>query len=335
MKKNKRIIAILLALCLALISYALVINFVNNSEEDGDELILSSLDDDNITSFSYKHYGDEEYGDDEYCFIKENDIWYYNDDRDFPVNQNMAISKVKGISEVTAKRVVEENPKDIAQYGLETPYLTVSILDENHSYTYNVGNYNSSTQTYYVMQDGEDVVYLADSQLFIAFDIQLWDMLKKEEIPEIDEDSLKQISFKFSDDEIILKKEKLENDYIKPQWYLLNENKEIIENTNKIETAQYTDLVTNLSYLRAIDYKCDESDYPLYGFDNPNILISITYDNNGVDDELVFIVGTETSENYIYEDYYIKSNKSEAVMTISYELLEKITALDKKNMVIE
>lgn len=335
MNKKKRIIVILGILCLALIAYALVINLTGESEDDSEEIVLSSLNPEDVISYSYKHYDDAEYGDELYTFVKENGAWYYEADRDFPVSQFMATSKVNSVCEITAKRVVEEKPEDIAQYGLDTPYLTVSVSDSADTYTYHVGDYNSSTLTYYVMQEGNDTVYLADAQLFLAFDVQLWDMIEKEDIPEIDEEALKQISFKFPEEEIVLKKAKLEKDYVKSEWYLLDENSEIMENTNKIVTEQSAKLVNTLSYLREVDYKCEESEYSLYGFNNPSLVISLVYDNGGTEDELIFTIGTQTAENHIYEDYYIISNKSEAVLTINYEILEALVAIDKNSMISE
>ena len=332
MNKKLRIIVILGVLCLALIAYALVTNVLKGTDESDTGIILSKISNSEITGFSFQHHKDDEYTKEKYSFVKEDGKWYYEADRDFPVQQGMADTKASVISEITAKRVVEENPSDISQYGLDEPYLTVSVSDSENTYIYHVGDYNESTTTYYIMQEGVDTVYLADAQLFIAFDLQLWDMIAMEDFPELDLDTFTAVSFEFPSQKIELKKAKLEKDYVKSEWYLLDDNGEIIESTDKVETAQYPKLIPELDYLRQVDYKCTEDEYELYGFNNPEMVIKIEYEIGGAADNFELIIGSITSENYIYEDYYAKSNKSDAVLTIKYELLEELSAMDKENM---
>lgn len=333
MNKKVRIIVILGVLCLALAGYAIVTAISKDSEESEKDIVLSYIEPEDMTSFSYQHHNDEEYTDDLYSFVKEDGVWYYEPDKEFPVNQIMAETKATIISDITAERLVEENPDDIAQYGLDEPYLTVSVSDAENTYVYQVGDYNASTTTYYIMQEGKDAVYLADSELFIAFDIQLWDMITKENFPELDVDTFTRVTFEFPDQKIDLKKAKLEKDYVKAEWYLLDDNGQIIENTNKVVTGQYPKLIPDLTYLREVDHKCEASEYEQYGFNNPEMKISVEYEIDGKTDSFELIVGCITSENYIYEDYYAKSNKSDAVLTINYELLEQLSVMDRGSMI--
>lgn len=335
MNKKLRIILILAVLCLALAAYAVVTKLIDNTESVDENIILSSVLPEELTGFSFQHHKDEEYTKDVYSFIKEDGTWYYEEDREFPVNQAFAQTKAEVICEIKAERIVEENPEDISRYGLDEPYLTVSVSDSENTYVYNVGDYNASTTTYYIMQEGHDTVYLADAQLFIAFDLQLWDFISKEEFPELDVDSFTSISFEFPSQKISLKKAKLEKDYVKSEWYLLDDNGQIIENTDKVETAQYPKIVPTFEYLRAVDYKYEDDEAGLYGFDKPELVIKIEYEINGETDNFELIIGSITSENHIYEDYYAKSNKSDAVLTIKYDLLEELSMMDKASMLIK
>lgn len=335
MNKKIRIIVILGVLCLLLAGYVIITNISDNGENEDNTITLSGISAEEMTSFSYQHYGDAEYGDELYTFVKESGIWYFEDDKDFPVSQRVAMAKAEIIGNITAERVVEENPDDIAHYGLDTPYLTVSVSDGEDTCTYHVGDYNASTMTYYIMQEGIDTIYLADADLFVAFDVQLWDMIEKETFPTLDVDTFKQMTFEFPDEQIILKNVKLEKDYIKSQWYLLDENAEVIENTDTIVTGQYPKLITALDFLREIDYRCDESEYSKYGFDNPALVITIDYEVDSEMKQLVLTIGSQTSENHIYEDYYVMTNQSEAVLTIEHSALETIASMDKNSMLSE
>ena len=335
MNKKIRIIVVLGVLCVALASYAIVTSILNDAEDTETNIVLSSVSSEDLTGFSFQHHKDAEYTEDVYSFVKKAGTWYYDDDKDFPVNQAFAQTKAEVIREIKAERIVEENPEDISQYGLDEPYLTVSVSDTENTYVYYVGDYNESTTTYYIMQEGHDAVYLADAQLFIAFDLQLWDFISKEEFPELDVDSFTAISFEFPSEKISLKKAKLEKDYVKSEWYLLDDNGQIIENTDKVETDQYPKIIPTFEYLRAVDYKYEDNEAGLYGFDKPELIIKIEYEINGEKDNFELIIGSVTAENHIYEDYYAKSNKSDAVLTIKFDLLEELSMMNKDAMIIK
>jgi len=333
MNKKLRVLIILGVLCLAIIGYLAVNAVVSKDSEEETGIVLSSVNVEDIISFSYQHHDDEEYDDQLYNFICDKGVWYYEPDKAFPVSQNMASAKAQVISKVTAQRVVEENPSDLAAYGLDKPYLTVTLSDKDDTYTYFVGDYNASTTTYYITQEGSNTVYLADADLFLAFDVQIWDMMQKQEVSIPDYESYTKVAIKNNQYNIVLKKDKLEADYIKEEWYLLDSDSQIVPNTDKIETAQYPKLISGLTFLRQVDYYCDEEDFKSYGFNNPSLIITIDYEDAGKLKQFVLTVGKQTTENSIYEDFYCLTSESNAVFTITYESLEKLNTIDKNSLV--
>ncbi len=72
--------------------------------------------------------------------------------------------KVQGLvgvaSTVTSKRKVEENPSDLAQYGLLNPSVTVNITDKDGDITkLLIGDKSPALGEYFIMKDGDNAVY--------------------------------------------------------------------------------------------------------------------------------------------------------------------------------
>ena len=322
MKKKARLLMVLLLLVVLAAALLLISKFGKDSETEDETLVLKHMDADAITSFSYQHRASEEYDDKLYRFEKEGGVWYYAEDRNFPVNQSFAAAKAKIIETVEAERVVEENPKDLAPYGLKDPYLTVSISDGKETGTYYVGDYNASTTTYYLRMEGDNTVYLADANLFLAFDMQVWDMIDKESDPVLDAASFEKITFAFPDRTIVLEREERQNDTVQPNWYLLDENGNRMENTDFAAAGQYAKKIAGLSYAREVDYQCTEAEEGRYGFTEPALVITAAYRENDTPQTFVLTIGGQSEESNIYEDLYVRSSTSAAVFTITYEDLE-------------
>ena len=337
MKKKKKIVIIVAVFCVLFMAYLLIEKLSENKPVTDKGIMLSQISAADMTGFSYQHYNNEEYGDEVYSFIKEDGTWFYEADRDFPVNQKFINAKVQSVAAIYADRVVDEHPADLSVYGLDIPYLTVSATDSENSYIYHVGDYNASTTTYYVLEESTGIVYLADADLFMAFDVQIWDMLdalEKDKLKSLDKNTFTRIKLEYPTETIELLNTMTDKDYVKKQWYLLDENSNILENTDTVSTGQFPALIADISYLREVDYKYEESESEYYGFTEPFLIITVDYMEGDQEKQFVLTIGSQTVENYIYEDYYALTNQSDAVFTIEYSVLESIIAIEKESLTI-
>lgn len=65
----------------------------------------------------------------------------------------------KNLTDMTARSVVEENPSDLAQYGLDKPQAKAVITYENGSFACYVGNTVTTGAANYFMIEGKNTVY--------------------------------------------------------------------------------------------------------------------------------------------------------------------------------
>jgi len=71
----------------------------------------------------------------------------------------------KNISSLAAESIIEENPSDLAKYGLDNPYEVEFISFDEKKVTVKMGNYGENGSIY-VMRDNLPVVYLAQCSFY-------------------------------------------------------------------------------------------------------------------------------------------------------------------------
>ena len=65
------------------------------------------------------------------ALASENGKWTITDPSDVRADQDAVTSLASTLSPVTADNVVEDKPANLAQYGLTTPSLTVTVTERN------------------------------------------------------------------------------------------------------------------------------------------------------------------------------------------------------------
>lgn len=65
----------------------------------------------------------------------------------------------KNLTDMTARSVVEEDPADLAQYGLDKPLAKAAVTYENGTFSVMVGNTVTSGSANYLMIEGNNTVY--------------------------------------------------------------------------------------------------------------------------------------------------------------------------------
>ena len=75
------------------------------------------------------------------------------------LNQNYFESLAATMTNMTARSVIEENPADLAQYGLEKPQATITVNYTDGSYVFKIGDVVTSGSANYVMINDDPTVY--------------------------------------------------------------------------------------------------------------------------------------------------------------------------------
>lgn len=213
----------------------------------------------------------------EVTFVKEDGKWYKEDEREFPVDQDVLSDAASSISLIEADRILDDvaNPEE---YDLDSPQNTIVIHTEDGvENLVRVGMKNESTSQYYItLNDEKNKVYVVDSNPVEPYLKSLYDYAKAGEFPKVDAASITEISVMKGEDSYRLVK-----DSDTELWYV--ETEEDRDSADSSKVATLTDSVGSLSYSSFIDYNCtDESQY---GFDKPYAVLKVNYQEEETVDE--------------------------------------------------
>lgn len=181
MKKQKKQLIYMLAVLLFLIAAYFGLELYNNQlaeEEQGETIYITSFSSQEICAFSY------DYEEQQYSFTKTEDVWSYDGDTSVDLDESEVESLIlKAGAIIGAEALTEyESPET---YGLESPQKTVTFtLTDGTVMTIKIGDYNDMLGYYYLMIDGKDILYMADSTLLDIFDVSYEDWIYVEEVTE-------------------------------------------------------------------------------------------------------------------------------------------------------
>lgn len=269
--KNKTVklvisLVVLVALCG---TYFGVQNYVKKQEEDASEEEedtseeVFSADADNIQSLKFLVDKNE------VTFVREDGTWYKDDEREFPVDQDVLSDAASSVSEINADRVLDD-VENLNEYDLDSPQNTITVKTEDGNETViRVGMKNDSTSQYYItLNDEKNKVYVVDSSPVEPYLKSLYDYAKAGEFPSVDSASIKRISVEKEDVSY-----QFEKDTDTDLWYVVEGDNRDLADSSKINTL--TGSVGSLTYNGFVDYNC--TDDAKYGFDKPYAVMKIEY----------------------------------------------------------
>lgn len=200
------------------------------------------------------------------AFVKSEDGWRYEEDADFPLNQDILDGAAANLEEVTANRRLED-VAELSEYGLDSPAVQVTVKKtDGTEVTLQIGNRNSSTGDYYAKLAGEDTVYTIGSTAASAFDKELYDFAVEDSFPEIPAANV---------DGMKIEKEEstLSFAYENSSWTVSDGSRE--EEADSAKLSELTAAAGSLTYDSYVDYRAE--DLAKYGLDAPTARITIAY----------------------------------------------------------
>ena len=188
MSKSKRttsLVAVIGVLALCVLAYMIM-----NRAGVGETKVEVTTEDPRLTVADYKYtdvstlfYAS---GDLEYRFTYNENLgkWIYDAQPKLPIDLELPTYMASAISSIKADRYVGADRSSFKDYGLEDPMLRIGIsYKDGSSYVYRIGNYNSTTGTYYFNVEGTDDVYMIASGLIPYFDYTILELIDAEELP--------------------------------------------------------------------------------------------------------------------------------------------------------
>lgn len=223
---------------------------------------------DHLESFSYRYRGK-----DAISAVRTDIGWQIAGRPGLALDPEAVTLMLGGYRQILALRIVTETVHDLAEYGLDTPTLEVTLADHGAEKTYLFGDENKVYQGYYCMVKGSTEVYLLDVSYYTAFETPLEKLLLAQRLPDLS--AIEAVS-----------------------W--TSASGVTVKDTDPLKTA-----LSTLTVDRLLDYGSEK--YPSYGLDHPATAKITAADGStltlrfakGESDELIYLLMGEQEIIYL------------------------------------
>lgn len=188
-KQKKQLLLMVILLLLLVLGYFGILKYNEwKAEKEEQETInntfyVTNLEQDDINEITYEYEGET------LTFVKEEDTWVYEGDTSLSIKQYRVNNMASNMAEIVAQQVLE-SVTDMEQYGLTDESRKVSFSTADESYSFLIGDYNSSASIYYWGVENEDTVYTVEGTYISCFGYTLDELVEEvEESSETTEES--------------------------------------------------------------------------------------------------------------------------------------------------
>lgn len=295
-KKKKSMIGLLVLLVILVAAY-FALHVWNKSQEEKQQakeekesVYITDLNE--VTQIKY------DVGNGEMTFEKEEDIWYYTQDKDFPLAQTYPEQMADTFGKLRAERELEDGDS-LEDYGLTNPTYTVVLTDAaGEETTLYYGN--SSGDYYYVTVGDTGKVYTVSNTSISDLEYTLDDMAQLDTYPSIGSGNLKKEVIKQGDQTTTYDSE---ND---------DDSEAIAAVAGGLGAVTLSD---------AADYSVEDKDLASFGLDeDTRITVEATYTSDEEEKTLTLYIGNTDGEG----NRYVMLNESRIVYLISEEVCNNV-----------
>ena len=282
MKKKGKMAACLILLVLLLA--VLVVLTKKNSTADADSGSSDSGADaekvvdfskDDVTALSFRINGEtvsftKTAGDD------DTDIWTYDQEDGFPLDESKITSVLSSLSSMTAERVIEDDEIDsMADFGLETPSQEVVVTAGDEKTTIHVGDKNSSSRYYIYLNDDTSKVYLVSTSLGTMFPSDMMEWATTESMPSVTAENITKLQVEGENGYTLTKEVSAADSALQTDEWQVVDADGAAHGGDADSIGTMTSAVTSLSFGDLVTYNA--SDLSQYGLDQPKTTIRVHY----------------------------------------------------------
>ena len=143
---------------------------------------------------------------DEYCFELNSagNAWVWTANTSLPLDNTYFASMASALEKVTAETKLKVSDTELANYGLNTPWLSVTISDNTYGVqTFSFGSATDNGEKYYFASSSNgNCVYTVSADVASPFGMTPYQLVKNDTLPTIDPDRIQRIEFNSSNDTI-------------------------------------------------------------------------------------------------------------------------------------
>ncbi len=208
MKRLAILLSVVLLLVALIVIYVLLIPKTPTSTEDetsseSDVIMIAQEEYTDMTELTSSYNGET------FTLVSEGGKWYWEGDRSFPLNQEIAVKMSWAISDIGAMREISSGDGSLSDYGLDNPEFTISVKYlSGTERTYYIGALNTFNDSRYLYLPQNDKIYNISSALTQYFEYGLYDMIIADTAPQIDAAKVKAIEYTYADEAITIEDQK-------------------------------------------------------------------------------------------------------------------------------
>lgn len=213
-------------------------------------------------------------------FRRDGDIWYWQDDEAFPLDQAGMPALLEAAAAMTASTPVQAGD-DLSEYGLDDAKTSLSVTADGETLTFTRGDQAASGDWYLRCTEDGTVRMVSDNtvKVFQLLDGSIYDMAVLPTLPAITMDTLHTAAITGSGDVQI--------------------NLRVVDGVRKVgsrdvtaETEALMDELSRLTVTACVDYDPAEGAAAVCGLDAPEAVLTLTYANAvGTEETLTVTVG--------------------------------------------
>ncbi len=343
MKRAKKFVFLIGGLVLVLAGYMTLSHVMTaESAKDADASVsVATVDTSAVSEISWSYNGKA------VTLVKSGDSWSDKDDKTFPLDQSFPASMLSAVSDVKASRALTETAA-LSDYGLDQPFCTITLLTSDGNKTkFLLGNQNAVSEEYYMLLDDGDTVYMVGDSLVSAFSYRLDDLLAMDQIPNIADAQSFAIEKANGAVQLIYKESGEGITYTDSyQWFFVKDDGSLTPvSTDKTKALE--DNVSNLQWVKCVDYHAAAGELASYGLDQPQAEVTVAYqetvdvdtgkkdkDGNAVKEQKEYdrtfdlLLGNETGDDYYAKlkdsqmIYEVNATVAKALLSASYASLQ-------------
>lgn len=281
MRKKKTLITLLIVLLAVSLAAFAASRYEERQEqisESGETVLTISAD--SVTALQWSNQSGT------FAFTKDGS-WQYDDDPDFPVDDEKIEALLTQFEALSAAFVIEDAADD-AQYGLDAPAATVIFTAAETEYVLELGDVSKmDEQRYASLGDGR--VYLLTHDPLEEFDAVLGDVIRHDTVPQLS--NVQTITFSGAQDYRVTYDDE-RGSLCADDVYFADS---LALDTSRV--GDYLDVIEGLSLTDYVSYHASSSELAACGLDEPELSVTVAYlDDEEVSQTLTLYLGRDQEE---------------------------------------
>lgn len=167
------VLLVVLAVYGAVMNYNKSVTEQEDSQKEAEIIYITEIQAEEIISFSYT------YDEDSYAYTKNGDVWTYDEDTSLDLDEATIENMLSSITYLTAEDAISEYAS-LETYGFSEPEKIITLFTEKDTVVIKVGDYNEIVEWYYLIKEGDEMLYLVDSNFLSTFDVLPQDFVVEE-----------------------------------------------------------------------------------------------------------------------------------------------------------